>query len=231
MNEPNRSIPPFTQSSTAAAQPAEAAAAGSAETGDAAAAPPADTAEELRVRHHEERVVAQAQGGDQSAIEDLYRSHVDRVYRYLLFRLGSVTAAEDVTGQVFLAMVRRLPRYKDQGRPFIAWLYGIARKQALYYRRVESRAEAVDLEQIEDVVADTAGPEATAAERERRVMLAEAIHRLPESQRDTVLLRYVLSLSLAETAAALGKSEGAVKQLALRGLKGLRDLLGDVELL
>lgn len=211
MNKPNRPTPSFGQSPASAAQSA-------------------DSRGELRSRLREERVVAQARAGDQSAIEHLYRSHVDQVYRYLLVRLGSVAAAEDVTGQVFLAMVRGLPRYKDQGRPFVAWLYGIAQKQVSYYRRTESRAESVDLDQVQDILADTAGPEASAAERERRATLAAAIRRLPESQSDVVLLRYVLGLTLAETAAVLGKSEGAVKQLALRGLSGLRDLLGDADL-
>ena len=75
------------------------------------------------------------------------------------------------------------------------------------------------------MISDTAGPHATAVERERRLRLAQALDQLPDSQREVVLLRYVLSLSLAETAAAIERSEGAVKQLQMRGLTALRGLL------
>lgn len=167
----------------------------------------------------------QARAGDSSAIEALYRRYYDRLYRYVFYRLGSANAAEDVCSQVFLAMVGKLKQFEWQGKPFVAWLYAIAQKQVAYYLRQRGRVEMVDLEQVAERAADTAGPYATAAERERRAHLAEALRALPDSQREVIVLRFVLSFTLAETAAALNKSEGAVKQLQLRGLAGLRGIL------
>jgi RNA polymerase sigma-70 factor (ECF subfamily) len=175
----------------------------------------------------EQALVKAAQAGDEQALETLYRAHYDVVYRYVLYRVGVVTVAEDVTSQVFLGMVRNLPGFRWRGKPFIAWLYAIAQKQiAFHLRTVSRRGEAVDLDAVGDLVADATTPHASAVERERRTSLVRALGRLPDTQREVVLLRFVLSLSLAETAASLGKSEGAVKQLQLRGLSAMREILG-----
>jgi RNA polymerase sigma-70 factor, ECF subfamily len=174
----------------------------------------------------EQALVESAKAGDEAAFGALYRTYYDLIYRYVLFRVGTPTAAEDVTSAVFLAMVRNLRRFEWKGRPFLAWLYAIAQKQVAFYRRTAARAPSqVELDAAAEVIGDTAGPHATAVERERRLKLAQALDQLPETQREVVLLRYVLSLSLAETAAAVERSEGAVKQLQLRGLTALRGLL------
>ena len=180
-----------------------------------------------RELRRERRLVEAACRGEESAIEALYRTHFDTIYRYVLLRLGSTSGAEDVTSQVFLGMVRGLGRYRDEGRPFVAWLYGMARKQIAFYQRGVSRApRAVDLDAAEELVAQTAGPHASAEERELRVLMAKALTQVPEGQREVIMLRYVLSMSLADTAAAVGRTEGAVKQLQLRGLATLKSILG-----
>jgi len=173
----------------------------------------------------EKRLVEQARRGDPSAVEAIYRTYYDRVYRYVFFRLESATAAEDVSSQVFVAMVGGLKRFQWQGKPFVALLYAIAQKQVAYFLRGRGRMETVNLEEAAERVADTAGPHASAEEREQRARLAAALRRLPDTQREVIVLRYILSLSLAETAAAVGRSEGAVKQLQLRGLAGMRGIL------
>ena len=90
----------------------------------------------------EMRLVLAAQSGDGSAVEALYKTHYATIYRYVLHRVGSATAAEDVSSQVFLGMVRNLPRYKHKGKPFLAWLYGIAQKQVAMYSRDRARGGA-----------------------------------------------------------------------------------------
>ncbi len=180
-----------------------------------------------RDRNRERRLVQAAVRGEESAIEALYRTHFDTIYRYVLLRLGSPSAAEDVTSQVFLGMLRGLGRYRDHGKPFVAWLYGIAQKQIAFFLRGQSRApNPVDLDAAAELVAESAGPHATAEQRELRVAIARALGRVPEGQREVIMLRYVLSLSIAETAAIVGRSEGAVKQLQLRGLATLKGMLG-----
>jgi RNA polymerase sigma-70 factor (ECF subfamily) len=175
----------------------------------------------------ERRLVEAACRGEKSAIEALYRTHYDTIYRYVLLRLGSPTAAEDVVSQVFLGMVRGLGRYRDEGKPFAAWLYGIAQKQIAFFQRRQGRApSSVELDTAAELIATSAGPHATAEQRELRVSIAQALSEVPEGQREVILLRYILSLSLAETAAIVGRTEGAVKQLQLRGLATLKGILG-----
>ena len=186
-----------------------------------------DTEMSDRERRREHRLVEAACRGEESAIEALYRSHFDTVFRYVLLRLGSPAAAEDVTSQVFLGMIKGLGRYQDQGRPFVAWLYGIAQKQIAFFLRGQSRAASpVDLDTAAELVAQSAGPHATAEQRETRVAIARALGKVPDGQREVIMLRYILSLSVAETAAIVGRTEGAVKQLQLRGLATLKTILG-----
>jgi len=178
--------------------------------------------------YSEEELVRHARDGDHSAVEALYGAHYDQVYRYVFFRVGCPHAAEDVTSAVFMAMVKGLPRYKHTGKPFLAWLYAIAQKQVAYFHRGNSRKKTeLDLEAAAEMLADTAGPDATLEERERSRRLAEALRELPATQREVLLMRFVLSLPLSEAAAVLDRSEGAVKQLQMRALAGLRDILGD----
>ncbi|GAB4253102.1 MAG: hypothetical protein Kow00122_10950 [Thermoleophilia bacterium] len=176
-------------------------------------------------RAQEERLVEAARRGDERAVEALYRAYHDTIYRYALYRAGSAVAAEDITSQVFLGMVRGLPRFRWRGRPFLAWLYAIAQKQVAHHHRTSARDRGVvDLESVGDPP-DPEDPHESVVDRERRRQLVRALRMLPETQREVVLLRYVLSLSLAETAAAVDKSEGAVKQLLQRGLATLRDVV------
>ncbi len=179
------------------------------------------------VTERERRLVEAARSGDPSAIEVLYRDHYNTIYRYALYRVGSPQAAEDVSSQVFLGMVRGLPRFRWQGKPVLAWLYGIAQKQVAMFLRDSKRGRAhIQLEEAGQLVGDNPDPGAGVDAEVRRAQLAGALRMLPESQREVILLRQVLSLSLAETAATLDRSEGAVKQLQLRGLATLRDILG-----
>jgi RNA polymerase sigma-70 factor (ECF subfamily) len=191
----------------------------------------ADLLPDVQVSEHdrkrERRLVEAACRGEESAIEALYRTHYDIIYRYVMLRLGSAQAAEDVASQVFLGMVRGLGRYRDEGKPFVAWLYGIAQKQIAFHLRGQSRAPgAVDLDAVAELVADGAGPHASAEQRELRVSMARALGKVPEGQREVLMLRFLMSLSLAETAAVVGRTEGAVKQLQLRGLASLKSVLG-----
>ena len=178
-------------------------------------------------RRLERRLVEAACRGEESAIEALYRTHFDTIYRYVLLRLGSASAAEDVSSQVFLGMVRGLGRYHDEGKPFIAWLYGIAQKQIAFFQRGQSRSpSAVDLEAAAELIAGGAGPHASAEQRELRAAVARALSKVPDGQREVIMLRYLLSLSVAETAAVVGRTEGAVKQLQLRAVASLARAMG-----
>lgn len=171
---------------------------------------------------HSPELVARAQRGDTAALGQLYDLHQPAVLRYLWVRLGEREAAEDLTGEVFLRMLRALPGYRDQALPFRAWLYRIARNLLVdHWRQAGVRAASA--------AADPPAAEADLpAEIEQRLTLAElqtALAALDETQREVVTLRFLAGLSIQETAAALEKTEAAIKALQHRGLTGLRQRL------
>src|SRR5688572_29341793 len=74
----------------------------------------------------EQDLIAQAQRGDEQAVTSLYEMHVDAIFEYISYRVGSRNIAEDLTSDVFVRMVRGLAQYKERGLPFRAWLFRIA---------------------------------------------------------------------------------------------------------
>lgn len=154
------------------------------------------------------------------------------IVRYCASRLGrrSGTAGdvEDTAQEVLLAVLRALPRYQDQGRPFLAFVYGIAaNKVADARRRSGSRPEPAE---GPDDQADTAdGPEMLALRREGHPDLVRSIDALPERQREILRLRIVAGLSADETASAVGSTPGAVRVAQHRALGRLRAVLASSE--
>lgn len=173
--------------------------------------------------------VTRAQRGDGRAVEQLYDFHHPAILRYLWARLGDQALAEDLTGEVFLRMVAALPGYRPQTAPFRAWLYRIARNLLVDHVRQAGRRPAVPLEAAAaqpDAGADIA---ALVEHRLTQAQLHQALGRLDDAQREVVTLRFLAGLSLNETAAALEKTEAAVKALQHRGLAALRQALAGNE--
>jgi RNA polymerase sigma-70 factor (ECF subfamily) len=171
------------------------------------------------------QLVASAQGGDVQAMGALYDHYVERVFRFVRFRLGSHLDAEDVSQRVFLQMIEALPRYHSRGAPFGAWLFRIARNAVIDHRRTHRIHEP--LEAVVDSASAERGPEEatiTAAEMER---VAAALNHLTDDQREVITLRFVAGLSHGEIAAVLGRREGAVRATQFRALHALRQQLDD----
>jgi RNA polymerase sigma-70 factor (ECF subfamily) len=171
-------------------------------------------------------LVAKAQQGDQMAFATLYEQYRPLVYRFLRRRLdGADEAVEDLTEDVFVKLYEKLDRYVERGLPFTAWLYRIAHNQLVDYVRTLPRHFAQSL----DVVADV--PEQQASSEYRSVLdretLEPALARLTAEQRQAVELRFLQGMSVAETAATMGRSEEAVKKLQARALANLRRTLVD----
>jgi RNA polymerase sigma-70 factor, ECF subfamily len=169
-------------------------------------------------------LVARAQQGDQMAFAELYEQYRPLVYRFLRRRLdGSDETVEDLTEDVFVKLYEKLDRYVERGLPFTAWLYRIAHNQLVDFVRTLPRHAAQSL----DVVADVAESQATAEYRSvlDRETLEPALARLTAEQRQAVQLRFLQGMSVAETAAAMSRSEEAVKKLQARALANLRRYL------
>ncbi len=123
-----------------------------------------------------------------------------------------------------MAVLTALPRYVDQGRPFAAFVYGIAGHKVADAQRAgfRDRSEATDT--LPDRADDSASPEDVAVAASEAAAAAALLDLLPPSHRELLLLRVVAGLSAEETGAALGMSPGAVRVAQHRALARLRAL-------
>lgn len=169
-------------------------------------------------------LVAQAQQGDQVAFATLYEQYRPLVFRFLRRRLeGSEEVVEDLTEDVFVKLYEKLDRYVERGLPFTAWLYRIAHNQLVDYLRTLPRQSAQTLDAIADVPErQTTSEYGSVLDRQT---LEPALARLTPEQRQAVELRFLQGMSVAETAATMGRSEEAVKKLQARALVNLRRAL------
>lgn len=168
----------------------------------------------------EEDLVRAAQRGQRDAFARIYETHVDRVYRYLLSRLGQPTDAEDVTAEVFIRAMKALPSYKPRGTPLMAWLYRIAHNQAVNYMKSRSRRRENSLEDLAARSSDD--PEREAIDRASFAEAERAMEGLTPLQRQVLSLRFAGELSIAETGKIMKRSQGAVKYLQYSALQALR---------
>lgn len=170
----------------------------------------------------EEQLIRAAQQGDREAFARLYEANVERVYRYLLGRMGEPSDAEDVTAEVFIRAMQALSSYKPRGVPFVAWLFRIAHNQAVNHVKKKTRRREAPL--LDTIIAPD-----DPAEMALRQVASEEVHRamnhLTDLQREVLSLRFGGQLSIAETAKVMKRSEGAVKFLQHSALEALRRVL------
>ena len=167
-------------------------------------------------------LVRRAADGDKKALEALYSRYVDSVYRFMYYRTGDRAVAEDLTADVFAAMLKAIPRYQERGIPFGAWLFRIARAQWVDYQRREERRNTVPL--YEDAFSEPAlrpSPEEILS----HVYFASLLRHLTEEQQEVVLLRFVGGLSHKEIAEVIGSNPDAVKAKVYRAVQRLREIL------
>lgn len=158
---------------------------------------------------------------DPSRFAELYESHFDRVYAFIVRRVHDRSEAEDLTSEVFHRALANLGRFQWRGTPFAAWLFRIA--QNAIADRGQHMAFASELPDP----ADPAAPaEAEMEQAERHAHLFQSVHLLPLDQRRVILLRFAHQKSIRETARELQRTEGAVKQLQFRALENLRAQMG-----
>jgi RNA polymerase sigma-70 factor, ECF subfamily len=165
-------------------------------------------------------LVARAQEGDRAALEELYLLHFDRIYGYLYVSVHNRHDAEDLTTQTFLRMLESIGRFRWQSAPFSAWLFRIAHNLAVDHFRGRRRMQVEDEvpERSEDAAAEA---EAEALESIAQYGMLELIDRLSPEQRQVLTLKFYFGFGNAESAAILGKTEGAVKSLQHRALAAL----------
>jgi RNA polymerase sigma-70 factor, ECF subfamily len=170
-------------------------------------------------------LTAQAAGGQPGAMDLLLRHIRPMVLRYCRARLGRISGqyqvADDVAQEVCIALISALPRYRDMGRPFVSFVYGIAAHKVADAMRSASSL-AIPTEDLPDEPDDRPGPEETAVAYLEAERVRGLLARLPDQQRALLVLRVLAGLSAQETGNELGMSAGAVRVAQHRALARLR---------
>jgi RNA polymerase sigma-70 factor (ECF subfamily) len=155
------------------------------------------------------------------AFGQLYQIHLDSIYRYIFYRVGSAPEAEDLTEQVFLKAWEHIGRYDERGLPFAAWLYRMAHNLVVDHYRTRRPTEELS----ETLVEAREGPAESVERRMEAAGMAAALRTLSPEHQQVIVLRFVQGLSHAEAAAVMGKTEGATRILQHRALGALHAAL------
>lgn len=170
-------------------------------------------------------VVAAAQG-DRAALSRVLVTVRPLVVRYCRARVGSAErgqlSADDVAQEVCLAVMTALPRYQDRGRPFMAFVYGIAAHKVADAHRSAARNRAEPVADVPEVMSLDDSPEDFALNSESSREMKKLLEVLPEKQREILILRLVMGLSAEETAAAVGSTAGAIRVAQHRAIARLK---------
>ena len=165
--------------------------------------------------------------GIASLFADLYEANFDRVYAFVVRRVRDRDEAQDITADVFHLALKSLPRFEWRGLPFAAWLFRIASNEIADRSKSVARRRAHEREISFEATDGRGEVVAGVEEAERRGRLFGLVERLPRDQSRVIVMRFAEQKSIREIAAALGRSEGSIKQLQFRGLQNLRVRMGD----
>lgn len=167
------------------------------------------------------------------AFREVYRHYYPRLYAYIVYRVGRKHDAEDLAADVFLAVVKSLPKFDYRGEgSFSAWLFRIAYNRIAqfyaYSRRVDAPLALDDVPEISlGAKHESSTPEAAVARREQFARLHAMIATLTPRRQEVVTLRYFGGLNNREIAAVLGLDEGTIAAHLSRALADLERKLRD----
>lgn len=163
-----------------------------------------------------------SQNGDRDAFARLYESHLDRIRRYVYFRVYDRELSEDLTSLVFLKVWENLGTFKSGHIPFLGWLYRIAHNTVIDYYR--TRKTVIPLEDVDPLKLSYS--DRVDEKIELNIFsqeLAEAMKVLTSTQREVLILRFIWGFTITEIARRLDKKQGAIRALQMRGLRRLAE--------
>jgi RNA polymerase sigma-70 factor, ECF subfamily len=165
--------------------------------------------------------VAAAKAGDMSGLHFLYVRFADDVCAYVRSIVRDPHAAEDITQIVFAKLMKAIHKYERRSVPFAAWIIRVARNVALDHIRASRQIPLAEVR-----TSDEGGEQVGF---ERSLSLRDALERLPDDQREVLVLRHVAGLSPGEIAERLGKTEASIHGLHHRGRGALKAALRELE--
>jgi RNA polymerase sigma-70 factor (ECF subfamily) len=174
-------------------------------------------------------MVERAVKGDGLALDRVLGRIHPVVVRYCRSRMSaghrSSASADDVAQEVCMAVITALPTFRHEGKPFLAFVYGICAHKVADAHRVAARSRSHSVADVPDAPSTERGPEQRVVADSTAAVIDGLLGTLPETQQEILRLRVVVGLSAEETAEALGMTAGAVRVSQHRALVKLRHLL------
>jgi len=170
---------------------------------------------------NEKALLYRAHAGDRGAAGTLYEHYYRDIYSYIFYRVNNSATAEELSAEVFVRMIRHLPNYLDQSKPFISWLYSLARKII----------EDCDKKQTDPIITKHNGGNGSNGKKQNQKgeqalgCFQRALQHLSESQKEIIIHRFVEGRSVKDIADLIQKSERAVRAIQFRALQSLEDAL------
>lgn len=172
---------------------------------------------------NEAELAQRASEHDQTAFAELYNAYVEKIYKYIFYKVGNDTEAEDLCEQVFLKAWEAIGRYTWCGYPFSSWLYRLAHNLVVDHYR--TRRETVPLHEVLTTSSEPEDPQDSLLQTLDAAELRDAISQLTDDQRQVIALKFIEGYENAEIAQMLNKKEGAIRALQYRALRSLLSIL------
>ncbi len=171
----------------------------------------------------DERILIEEAKRDRRRFGELYELHFERVYAFIGRRVQDRGTVQDLTADVFRKALEGLDRFEWRGVPFAVWLFRIARNTIANHRQRAARETAgadMEVKEASESTAAVSGPV------EDRAAVYRFVRELPDDQRRVIEMRFAEEKGIREIADAMGRTEGAVKQLQYRAMQSLRERMG-----
>jgi RNA polymerase sigma-70 factor (ECF subfamily) len=163
-----------------------------------------------------------AREGDETAFARLYDEQHLPLFRFAYRLTGSAADAEDIVQECFLTLLAPACTFDSRRTPLRTYLFGVVRNQA--WKRLRTREDAAaDPEPPPDL----RSPERAASQAQMEERVAQAVLRLPATQREVLILAHYEQMPLAEIAAVIGMELGAVKSRLQRARGALKEMLAE----
>lgn len=170
----------------------------------------------------DERILIEEAKRDRRRFGELYELHFERVYAFIGRRVRDRAAVQDLTADVFRKALEGLDRFEWRGAPFAAWLFRIASNTIANHRQRAARDMTGS-----DLDAEKGSEPSASDSIENRAALYRFVRDLPDDQRRVIQMRFAEEKGIREIAEAMGRTEGAVKQLQYRAIQSLRERMGE----
>jgi len=169
-------------------------------------------------------LIQHAVAGNSQAFGELYQRYLEKIYRYIYFRVGNVADAEDLTEEVFIRAWEALPSYTIGVHPFTSWLYRIAHNLVIDHVRKRKPVQTSDDELMNR---PSKAPNAEEVLQERQVAdeLKKAILQLDNLDQQVIILRFIEELSHREVSNILDITEGTSRVVQHRALSKMRQIM------